>query len=175
MDFVGTAWSGLMNDFQTSYIGSNKDTDDLKIYYDKLKQLLKRKSNLHWHMEYFKYYIRENISPQGLRIQLFPTIKHTSQDLKNSWEGVLNKCSQDCMQLLLSQYSLDTAMLDQELALLHNKYISIKTHAKFEEKSQELKLFLDKTNKTIISKKQRNLKEIKQHFWKAMHINGIKR
>lgn len=109
--------------FKTSYNGSNKEDYDLKLYFDKLKQLLKKKSNLHWHMEFFKQYIRGNISPMGLRIQMFPctcTIRNTSQDLRGSWEAVLNKCSQDCMQLS-SQYQLDTDMLDRELALLHTK------------------------------------------------------
>ncbi|XP_040183709.1 uncharacterized protein LOC120916831 [Rana temporaria] len=164
MDFVGTAWSGLMTEFQTSYNGTNKDVDDLRLFFGKLKYLLKKKSNLYWHMEFFKEYIKENISPMGLRIQMFPTIKNASQDLKNSWEGVLNKCSKECMQLLLIQYQSDTNILDRDLALLITQYEHVKTHPLYADKHQELKVFLDKLNKSIISKKQSKMAKDRMAF-----------
>lgn len=144
MDFFGTAWAGLMNEFQTSYNLSNKENDDLKVYFGKLKQLLKKKSNLNWHMEFFNQYIWENISPMGLRIQMFPTVKNATQELKNFWEGILSKCSKEFMQLLLIQYQLVTNQLDEELATLNLQYEHIKMHVKFVSKNQELKEFLDR-------------------------------
>lgn len=62
----------------------------------------------------------------GLRVQIFSTVKNITQELKNSWENVLNKCSKEYMQLLLIQYQLDINLLDQELAMLNSQYEQIK-------------------------------------------------
>lgn len=56
MDFVGTAWAGYMSEIQTN---CNVDTEQeigINQYMEKMKRLLKKKSNLYWHIEFLNKY-----------------------------------------------------------------------------------------------------------------------
>lgn len=68
------------------------------------------------------------------------------------------------MQLLLIQYQLDTHLLDQELAILNSQYEQVKTHAQQAGTNQEFKVFLDRLNKSIISKKKAKIAKDRMTF-----------
>lgn len=84
--------------------------------------LLKRKSHLHWHIEYFKQYVREETCPLGLKIQLFPTINDPFSTFKTCWEQTLTQCSVELMKILTTQSTLYMTSLDGEIERLHFQY-----------------------------------------------------
>lgn len=79
MDFVG-AWTCYMNKIQTNCNVNAGHDIGINQYMTKMKRLLKKKSNLHWH--FLQQYICENISPLGLRIQLHPSFQNVGPKLK---------------------------------------------------------------------------------------------
>lgn len=83
-----------MSNIQATCLTKNvKSDEEIKTFLDQMFNLLKKKSHLYWHTEYFKQHIREDTCPLGLRIQLFPTIKEPSPTFKTSWEKILTQCS----------------------------------------------------------------------------------
>lgn len=104
MDVLGTDWVGFMSNLKTACLNDHKTEDDIQTFFAKMFKLLKRKSHLHWHIEYFKMYVSENICPLGLRGQIFPTIKDPSVDFKKTRERILTNCSLDLIRLLITQY-----------------------------------------------------------------------
>lgn len=154
MDVLGTDWTGFMSNIQTSCLNDHKIEDDLKMYFTKMYTLLKRKSHLHWHIEYFRRYLAEKTCPIGLKGQIFPTIKDPSSDLKKSWENTLSNCSFELMRSLIVQYSQDMITLDQEIACLNTQYLHLTGKLIFIAKWIELKERLEVKNKEIIIKKQ---------------------
>ena len=100
MDFAGIGWSGYMSEIQTNCNLDNEQEININQYMAKIKRLLKKKSNLHWHIEFLNKYARENISPLGLRIQVFPSFQTTIPEFKVAWEQALSTCSTQLMKLL---------------------------------------------------------------------------
>lgn len=84
--------------------------------------------------------------------------------MKCDWEQELTNCSIELIKLLVAQYRLDLISLDQELISLQTKHESVKSHIQFEKKWQELKEYLNKLNKDIISKKQTKMYRDKMAF-----------
>lgn len=107
MDVLGTAWGDFMFTIQAGCLTNQKTDDETKVFLDRMFNLLKRKSHLHWHIQYFESYIREKVCPLGLRIQIFPTLKDPSPDLKKSWEDILTNCSVELMKQLTTQNRSD--------------------------------------------------------------------
>lgn len=68
------------------------------------------------------------------------------------------------MKILLAQYQVDTNIMDQELLAFNSQYKQVKNRAKFESENQELKEFLAKLNKDIISKKQAKITKDRTAF-----------
>lgn len=79
MDLHGTAWMGFMSNIQSSCETCKKDNDELVLYLGRIQGLLKCKSHLYWHIDYFQKYIEENINPQGIRLHTFSTIKNPTE------------------------------------------------------------------------------------------------
>lgn len=71
--------------------------------------LLKRKSHLHWHTTYFKTYVTFVIC------HIFPLINDPTIDFKKLWKNILTNSSLDLMKLLVTQYTQDMTILDQEI------------------------------------------------------------
>lgn len=130
----------------------------------KMKRLLKKKSNLHWHVDFLQQYIRKNISPIGLRVQLFPSFQSHTQDFKKSWEKVLTQCSIELMKLLINQYQSELISLDQDILMLQSTNNSIKDHAHYVKRWHEVKDYITKITKDIISKKQNKMSKDKMVF-----------
>lgn len=48
----------------------------------RLQRMLERKSHIYWNKWYFSNYIDDQMSPWGLRIQIFPTINKLEPEFK---------------------------------------------------------------------------------------------
>lgn len=163
MDFVGDAWSGYMKEIHTNCNTNTRDDLGLNQYMSKARRLLKKKSNLYCHIEFFQQYIHDKICPIGLSVQLFPSFRNTSSEFRRDWELELMKCSTELIKILVTQYKSDLQSLDQELVALQTQYDSIRSHKLFDKKWQELKEYL-KLKKDIIAKKQTKIYKDKMAF-----------
>lgn len=67
MDILSTAWVGFMSTIQASCLTDHKTEHDTKVFLDRMFNLLRRKSHLHWHTQYFELYIKEKVCPLGLQ------------------------------------------------------------------------------------------------------------
>lgn len=130
----------------------------------KLKRFLKKKSYLHWHIEFLQKYVRENINPLGLRIQMYSSFQITSPEFKLAWENILTQCSSELMKLLISHYQIELKTLDQEILLLQTTNENIKDHALFSKRVQETKDYVTRITRDIIYKKQNKLSKDRLAF-----------
>lgn len=118
MDFVGSAWTGYMSEIQTNCNIDNEQEININQYMAKMKRLLKKKSNLHWHIEFLNKYVSENISPLGLRVQVHPSFQNATPEFKLAWEQILTLCSTQLMTLPIGHYQSKLLSLDQDILLL---------------------------------------------------------
>lgn len=164
MDFVGTAWAGYMSEIQTNCNVGTEQEIGINQYMAKMKHLLKKKSNLYWHIEFLNKYIRENISPLGVRIQIYPSFQAISPEFKVAWENTLTTCSTNLMKILVTQYQSELITLDQEIVTLQSSNENIKTHALYTKLWQDIKDFVTKITRDIIYKKQNKLSKDRLAF-----------
>lgn len=164
MDFVGTAWLGYINDVQTSCLTDTGQEIGLNHYLIKMKKLLKKKSNLHWHVDFLQQYARDNLSPVGLRVQIFPSFQNTGTEFKIAWEKILTQCSTDLIKLLISHHQAELALLDEEIITFQTKNDNLKSHTQFNHKWQEVREYITKINRDIIFKKQNKFMKDKTAF-----------
>lgn len=164
MDVLGTAWGDFMSSIQAGCLANQQLEDETKTFLDRLFNLLKKKSHLHWHIQYFELYITEKVCPLGLRVQLFPTIKDPSVDFKKSWENTLTNCSIELMSKLTTQYRSDMTSLDAEIDRLLNQFPNIQESGSFTNKWKEIRDKIESLNKDIITKKQRKFSQDKLAF-----------
>lgn len=156
MDFAGAGWTGYLSEIQTNCNVDNEQEININQYMAKMKRLLKKKSNLHWHFEFLNKYARENISPLGLRVQVFPSFQNTTPEFKVAWEQILTSCSTEQMKLLIGQYQLELSSLDQDILLLQSSNEIIKTHVQNDKRCQDIKEFITRITKDIIYIKKNN-------------------
>lgn len=155
MDVLGTVWSGFMTQIQTACLtNSTRSDEEVKTFLDRMLNLLKHKSHLHCHTEYFKQYINEGVYPLGLRIQLFPTVKDPSPAFKSSWEKTLTHCSLELMRTLITQYESDMTSLDSEIDKLNTHYQHLLDAPSFSNRWREVREHLEELTKENIKNKQ---------------------
>lgn len=143
-----------MSTIQAGCLANQQSEDETKTFLDRMFNLLKKKSHLYWHIQYFESYITEKVCPLGLRIQMFPTIKDPSPDFRKSWEDILTNCSIELMQKLTAQYRIDMTILDGEIDRLLNQFPTIKDSAPFTSRWKEVRDKLENLNKAIITKQK---------------------
>ncbi|XP_040194657.1 uncharacterized protein LOC120927803 [Rana temporaria] len=164
MDFAGTGWTGYMSEIQTNCNTDNEQEITINQYMAKMKRLLKKKSNLHWHIEFLGKYVKDNISPLGLRVQVFPSFQNVTAEFKLMWEQTLSSCSTQLMKLLIVQYQAELASLDQDILILQSNSETIKIHAQYDKRCLEIKDFITRITKDIIHKKQIKLSKDRTAF-----------
>lgn len=110
-----------MSEIQTNCNVDNEQEIMINQYMAKIKRLLKKKSNLYWHIEFLSKYVKDNISPLGLRVQVFPSFQNATVEFKTSWEQTLTACSTQLLaQLLIRQYQVELLSLDQDILVLQS-------------------------------------------------------
>ncbi|XP_073428224.1 uncharacterized protein [Dendrobates tinctorius] len=104
MDFRARdlTWRTQLNDvFQDKSdgecVGFNKDIQEVAL---KFKELLRKRTRIWWNHEFLDQYIRKDLIPRGLRIQVFPSFPVLDETFKNKWESLTNECSKGFMVLL---------------------------------------------------------------------------
>lgn len=155
--FIGADWASLMSEYENSFEQGDQKELSISSLFQKLTQVLERKSALFWHVKTFDRYIEEQINPFGLCVQIFPNADLISDECKAEWETNLKTCSRE-MAILSREYKQIT-LLDTVITNLEQALIPYAQHTLFLERQALLKDNLSVFNKNILQNK-----EIK--FWR---------
>lgn len=79
--YLGSSWHTLMTSYTQKWGQEDGSKVELNEYFFSAKNLLERKSIIHWLIFYLQKYLTESIVPFGLRLKLFPNFKDVSSGL----------------------------------------------------------------------------------------------
>lgn len=125
---------------------------------------MEKKLLLFWHIKSFQDYIKNNINPLGLRVQIFPTLEDLDTEFKLIWENILQTCSRSLMETLIDEYTKRTKTLDTEITKICEYLQKIRTHQSVMNKEKKLKIHLESFNKDILIKKSQKFQRDKNAF-----------
>lgn len=107
-----------------------------------------------WHIRFFDRYLKDKISPQGLRIHIFPSFEVTDSNFREEWKQNLNRCSADLIGMLKNKYSKELNDLDKEIESLKINGQQLAANMDFKRREKELMHYLENYNKNIVTKKE---------------------
>lgn len=162
--FTGQKWETLMSACSAQWGQESKGQLESGETFWVYKNLLEKKTNLHWHVTYLQKYATKGIIPFGLRIKLFPHFKNPSPTFKNNWEQTLTQCSQSLINLLNNEHKSELLDVDKELHDIHTKLLTFNTVEGFNIKEKQIGDNLSKISKQIITTKERKFIRDKRAF-----------
>lgn len=121
--FQAEEWANLMLGYETDFEQGDKIETEITSLVHKLNRVLEKKSAILWHTKTFDRYIKENINPLGLRVQIFPNSDQISHGCKKEWIENLKLCSQEMMVVLTREYNKQmqrSVTWNLPLCLMHN-------------------------------------------------------
>lgn len=173
-NYAGKNWDNAMFGLYKNFSQKEQKDSELTQIFINLRKLLEKKKLNHWHIHSFERYMRNNINPFGLRIQIFPTMEHVDPSFKQAWENNLSACSENMMSLLIEEYRKTIQQIDKELESLYTQLTPFKTHTSFVQLDNELNAHLEQFNKNILIKKENKFlrdqtafSEHKAYNWKT--------
>lgn len=107
-DYTGTEWDGLMSKIPKECGDDHGIELEIEVLIHKLRQALERKSNLFWQVNFLEQYIKEDLNPQGLRIQVFLIFWDIKKLFKKKCEASLQECTAKMMISPTSRLPLTT-------------------------------------------------------------------
>lgn len=140
-------WDTLMSSYSVQWDHKDKGKKESYKVLFSLKNLLERKTNIHWHIIYLQKYISERIIPFGLRIKLFPHFNNPTLDFKNKWEETLTNCSLNVKSLLIGAHRAELGTIDNKLQQLNVSLITFNTLTGFSDKGKQISENLAKSRK----------------------------
>lgn len=141
-NYCENAFDGLMDHVHRS---QNAASEGLSMdrFFSRFLRMLEKKSRLFWNKWYFIKYTEDNISPWGLRIQIFPTITQLEPELKLEWEENLQTCSMKMMEFLCKHYTNELTLVDKGTEILYEDNQLITTDVLFPARENVLKTNLE--------------------------------
>ncbi|PIO28667.1 hypothetical protein AB205_0117480 [Aquarana catesbeiana] len=133
----------------------------------RFQRLLEKKVRIYWHKVYFEKYVEHQIVPWGLRIQIFPNIKKTTDPLKKAWEDNLQACSFSMISMLCQEYEKELNLLDTSINEWLSERAADMSSPRFAQRDKNLRAHLEEYTVEII-----NNKENKFLRDKLAHTNG---
>lgn len=115
-------------------------------------------------MQFFDRYLREEVNPQGLRVQIFPSFDVTDVTFCEKWERNLSLCSATMMEMLTDKYRQDLADLGREIETLRTSGNQLTQNPDFKKKEQDLIQHLERYNKNVVLKKDQKFYKDKLAF-----------
>lgn len=163
-EFIGQAWLAFANNLQKDYEQKESKESELSFLFFNLTKWLEKKSSLYWHTRTFQEYIREDLNPLGLRVQIFPSFDNIDSTFKMAWENVLKSCSNQMMNLLIEEYKKRLIDIDRNIDKLYSQINTLNTHPSFPELNEKLKAHIEAFNRDILAKKENKFLRDKQAF-----------
>lgn len=124
----------------------------------------KKKNLLHWHIQSFGEYMRDDLNPLGLRVQIFPSIENVDSSFKLAWENNLKSCSNTMMKLLIEEYQKRLIDINSNIDKIYSRIKPLQAHATFQELNDKLKTHIELFNKSILTKIELKYMRDKQAF-----------
>lgn len=84
-------------------------------------------------------YIKEDLNPQGLRIQVLPNLWELNPEFKKQWKTNLQECTIKMMNALISHYNEDIRNIDRDIIEFQRLNVALCAHPTFQEKDKSLK------------------------------------
>lgn len=156
-NYASTNWDSTMSGLYRNFVQKEKRGTELSSVFLNLKKVLEKKSSYHWHIHSFKQYIRNEMNPFGLRIQIFPALDDMSTTFKNEWEKNLSKCSTGMMSLLMDEFQRKLIDIEKELEPIHKQLLCFKDHALYDQYDEDLNEHLEHYNREILIKKEKKV------------------
>lgn len=157
--FQGSSWTALMADYSKNHEEGEAVQSELSSLCNQLSKYVEKKAAFFWHIDNFERYIREDINPYGLRIQIFPLIDNISPDFKKQWEDNLQACTRKMMRMLIEEYKTRSLALDKEIDNIYVKLQSFKSLPSLKEHEERIKIHLDQITTETLRKKDKK-------FWR---------
>lgn len=118
-EFVGQAWESFTTNPQKEYGQNESKESEISFLFFNLTKWLEKKSLLYWHIKTFKEYIREDLNPLGLQVQIFPSFDNIDSTFKTAWENNLKACSSHMMSLLIEEFKKRLIDIDRNIDRLY--------------------------------------------------------
>lgn len=155
--FTGQEWDKIMSSYSALLGQEDKAKVESNELFMTYKNLLERKTGLHWHANYLHKYMLECIIPFGLRIKLFPHFRNPSQEFKNKWEETLTNCSLSLMSLLITKHRAELNQVDKELLIINASLASFNTMEGYADKEKNIGENIARLSKQTITTKEKKL------------------
>lgn len=162
--FLGQDWETLMQQYLDKFGDNDRTEAEISSLFFKLAKNLEKKSSFFWHVRSFQDYIKSNLNPLGLRIQIFPTLEDLDAAFKSTWENALQTCSRSLMQILMDEYTKRSSILDIEITKICEQLQKFQAHPSVSIKENKLKIHLESFNKNILTKKNSKFHRDKNAF-----------
>ncbi|XP_040178113.1 uncharacterized protein LOC120910420 [Rana temporaria] len=153
-DFRGAAWEGFMFKIQSNTNNADITIPELDRAFSRLQRLLEKKVRIFWHKQYFIKYVENQITPWGLRIQIFPNLKKVDDALKLRWEQNLQSCSFEMMNILCNQYEAEIEDLDVQVNAWYIELVLSISNPLFIAREKSLKEHLEEYTTDLINFKE---------------------
>ncbi|KAM4030905.1 uncharacterized protein ACNLHF_018486 isoform 1-T1 [Anomaloglossus baeobatrachus] len=134
-----------------------------KEYFNKMKELLRKKTRTWWNCTFLQRYVEMGLIPRGLRVQVFPSFVVDNEVFKNRWENAATTCSRQFLELLIDLDKESLKTLEVEIIELYNNMEKNLTPAALKKCNEDLDTEVDIWGKEIqgrkIQKLQRDLED----------------
>ena len=157
--FQGKEWDDLMQGYSASHHKGEAIQSELSSLCSQLGRLVEKKAALFWHVESFEKYLREDINPYGLRIQIFPLLDNVNPEFRKKWELNLQLCTANMMKLLIEEYKTRSAQVEKDIDEIYTKLLPFLALPAFKEHETKIKGRLD-----VVTAETLHIKETK--FWR---------
>ncbi|PIO27386.1 hypothetical protein AB205_0104330 [Aquarana catesbeiana] len=162
--FQGKEWDTLMAGLSRDYSQKSSSQSEVSTLLFQLGKIVDKKVACFWHADSFDRYIREDINPLGLRIQIFPILDDVDSSFKIKWERNLQSCTKIMMTLLSEEYKKRIAILDKDIDAIYAKLLPFKDLPSFKEHKEKIGIHLHETSQEKLAIKDKKFWRDKRSF-----------
>lgn len=156
--FKGKYFEGHMTKYSEQGRKQAHESEMMALF-SQLSKLVDRKAHLLWHIESFEQYIKDDINPFGLCIQIFPSFENTNDTFLKRWKNNLQRCSKVIMKLLTEKYLHCVSLFNNDINKIYEQLEPFKSLDGYTNQEETIETYLDQ-----IVKKTLTMKEHK--FWR---------
>lgn len=117
-----------------------------------------------WEVQSLENYIKANIVPRGLRINILPAPRVRSTQLLETWEKELTSSSVRLMQILLEEEKRNLEITSKNLKSLIDQTLKFKNDPEFSRKEENLQGNIEKFQNVLKDRKHKQFKKDTQEF-----------
>ena len=145
----------------------SKDTQHLAKLLDRLTD---KKTRYHSHISFLTKCINESIIPNGLKVELEPTIGNHDKQFLNTWHEKCKKFSLEMMQDIISFSEKTADTVEKERKTIEQRLkSSVNTNEEFNQLKKSIDETQDKNEKSLNIRKTKKINQLKYHPEKSLN------